>query len=628
LSTTNAFFRKKDSHMPTFSGSGTRYGQTLLILLLFLFYPLCSSAEQQPPISFSWELVRLTTPVSTASPTDDTRIEVKGLAILWLEPEQGWHAYSNQPGGTGMPTRVAATLEPGETPLQSLYLPGKATRDVFEPDKTVNIYKGRTPIFIPLKSIPEPGTSIRASIGLLLCSATSCWPVNTTETLSRENVPSPLSRAEDRPWWPQAARTLDIDSPSLSLDKVEFSPSSFSPGLEVRTTAKAALFAFLAGLILNFMPCVLPVITLKLRSFIPAVGTDGQAQATLFRTHNLFFALGMILYFLVLAVIIGFTGMAWGEIFQKPGAVLTLTVIVFALSLSLFGLYDLPIIDLKAGHNAAKGHPRLESLFTGVLATVLATPCSGPFLGGVLAWALIQPPVIIATVLACIGLGMASPYLLMAAFPSLFRFLPRPGDWTVTLERLLGFLLLGTCVYLFALLPSELHIKTLVLFWAVGLGAWTWGKWTTLRQTAPLRWGIRGAILGGIALTVLVLFSSGSVQDPWTDFSKSRFEEMAGSRNMVVEFTADWCPNCKFLEKTVLTPKLMVDLQEKYDLALLRVDLTRKNPDGSDLLKRLGSRSIPVLAVFSAEKPKHPLILRDLFTRKQLRQALAQALGE
>jgi thiol:disulfide interchange protein DsbD len=97
---------------------------------------------------------------------------------------------------------------------------------------------------------------------------------------------------------------------------------------------------------------------------------------------------------------------------------------------------------------------------------------------------------------------------------------------------------------------------------------------------------------------------------------------------MVVEFTADWCPNCKFLEKTVLTPKLMVDLQEKYDLALLRVDLTRKNPDGSDLLKRLGSRSIPVLAVFSAEKPKHPLILRDLFTRKQLRQALAQALGE
>ncbi len=605
-----------------------RTGWTTFVFLLLTLLPLYAAAEQEPPISFDWELAKLETAVSFTSPEDNRERNVTGLAILWLKPDQGWHAYSNQPGGTGMPTQVTATLQPDGDALPSLYPPGTATRDVFEPEKTVNIYKGATPVFIPLEKLPAPGSSIQASIRLLLCSDTSCWPVNITETLSGQNSSQPAPvQAETRAWWPSAAKLLGITK-SLSLDQTEFSPSSFSPGLEVKTTAKAALFAFLAGLILNFMPCVLPVITLKLRSFIPAVGTDGKAQARLFRTHNLFFALGMLTYFLILAVIIAVTGMAWGEIFQQPMAVLVLTVIVFALSLSLFGLYDLPIIDLKAGHGTTRSHPHLESLFTGILATVLATPCSGPFLGGVLAWALIQPPVIIATVLTCIGLGMASPYLLMAAFPSLFRFLPRPGDWTVTLERLLGFLLLGTCVYLFALLPSELHISTLVLFWVVGLGAWAWGRWTGPNRPTAHRWAIRGTIMGGIVLACFILFAPAAVEDPWTDFSRAGFEESIGKRNLVVDFTADWCPNCKFLEKTVITATFMNSLQKKHDLQLLRVDLTRKNPVGSDLLKRLGSRSIPVLAIFSKDKPQQPLILRDLFTKNQLKEALVQTLKE
>ena len=611
------------------AGRGHAAGLLLFLISLILLFPLSSLAEQKAPVSFKWDLATLENPVDITLAGQKGTRPITALAVMTITPGKGWHAYTDNPGETGMPTRVTASLQPQGIPLSSLYPPGIAVPDVFEPEKIVNIYEHSTPIFIPLEKLPLQGQSISAAVRLLLCSATSCWPVNRTEALHISSGTPPVKQAEDQPWWPQASAMLGISkNKTFSLTQTEFTPAPFSPGLEVSSMTRAALFAFLAGLILNFMPCVLPVITLKLRSFIPAVGTDGLAQKRLFRTHNLFFALGMLLYFLALAVLISFTGMAWGEIFQQPGAVLTLTVIVFALSLSLFGLYDLPVIDLKAAHGAGKKHPHLESLFTGILATVLATPCSGPFLGGVLAWALIQPPMVIATVLGCIGLGMSSPYLLMAAFPSLFRFLPRPGDWTVTLERLLGFLLMGTCVYLFALLPAELHITTLMLFWVVGLGAWIWGKWTSLSQTAALRMSIRGGVVLAVAVVCLFLFLPTQEQDPWTDFSKAQFEEMAGTKNILVDFTADWCPNCKFLEKTVLTPGNMAALQKRYDLELLRVDLTRKNPIGSDLLKRLGSRSIPVLAIFPADRPGSPIILRDLFTEKQLKAALAQTLDQ
>ena len=117
----------------------------------------------------------------------------------------------------------------------------------------------------------------------------------------------------------------------------------------------------------------------------------------------------MALYFLVLSVIIAVMGIVWGQIFQQPAAIISLTALVFALSLSLFGVYDLPLIDLKGKARGVTYHPRLEFFITGILATILATPCSGPFLGGVLAWALIQPPEIIVLVLSCIGFGMVSP---------------------------------------------------------------------------------------------------------------------------------------------------------------------------------------------------------------------------
>lgn len=558
------------------------------------------------------------------------------LAVLTLTPAPGWHAYGNIQGLTGFPTTIAATQS--GTPLTVLYPPTSTKPDPLEPSLQVELYEGSTPFFIPLNTQGELNLSVR--LKALLCSSTTCQPLQEDVNLRISN-PSALSSARSQSWWAvfgQSALGVTPDgdasassenNPIISLDRTQslsLSPRYFAPGLEVHTLSKAAVLAFLAGLVLNFMPCVLPVITLKLRSFIPMADSVPANQRRAFRAHNLFFALGMLVYFFALALIIAATGMAWGQIFQQPSAIITLTAVVFALSLSLFGIYDLPLIDLKGRAHGVIHHPKLESFITGILATILATPCSGPFLGGVLAWALIQPPQIIAVVLSCIGLGMAAPYLVMAAFPALFRYLPTPGAWTEHLERFLGFLLAGTCVYLVGLLPTSQYLNVLILLWAIALAAWIWGHWTNLNQRRTKRWLIRTTALVFVGLITMILFRPETHQDPWKAFEMRQFEADLGQKNLILDFTADWCPNCKFLEKTVLNPENSARLAKKFSAELLRVDLTRHDPELMALLNSLGSKSIPVLAIFPKNRAQSPLVLRDLFTSGQLETALESEL--
>lgn len=567
----------------------------------------------------------------------DGRSALSYIAVLHMLPSQGWYAYGPTPGPTGLPTHIQATLN-GD-PITTRYPAPERKPDPLDPSLEVELYSGPTPFFFPLEGHGDVALALRFEA--LFCSDKSCQPLRETLTINAtasELATAPL--ASEQAWWPTLGASqsllpdpstetttprLDADVPASAPPEFSFTPRYFAPGLEVRTLSKAAAFAALAGLILNFMPCVLPVITLKLRSFIPTVGSISKEQRRTFRAHNLFFALGMLIYFFLLAVLIAMTGMAWGQIFQQPSAIIVLTAVVFALALSLFGIYDLPLVDLK-GKSTGPHHPRLESFVTGVLATILATPCSGPFLGGVLAWALIQPPEIIALVLSCIGLGMAAPYLIMALFPGLYRFLPQAGPWTVHLERILGFLLVGTCVYLLGLLPESSYLDVLILLLAIAFAAWIWGQWTNLSQSSSRRWTIRACALVLVAGVAFMVFRPVTAEHVWRPFDMSRFEAARGRRHVLLEFTADWCPNCKFLEKTVLTPEKSITIADKYNAELFRVDLTRHDPTLMRLLESLGSKSIPVLAIFPRHTPESPLVLRDLFTENQLCQALATEL--
>lgn len=208
-------------------------------------------------------------------------------------------------------------------------------------------------------------------------------------------------------------------------DEWRFTPRFPQESLEPTALGTALFLGLLAGLILNVMPCVLPVLTMKVSALLSSSGyeTEGQRLAH-FREHNVLFAAGILTWFLVLAFCVGALGLAWGGLFQNTHLVYGLLILVFLLSLSLFDVFTLPVLDFKVG---ASRNPKTQAYLTGLVATLLATPCSGPLLGGVLGWAALQPLPVIVAVFTATGIGMALPYLVLAAWPGAARILPKPA---------------------------------------------------------------------------------------------------------------------------------------------------------------------------------------------------------
>jgi thiol:disulfide interchange protein DsbD len=594
---------------------------TLALLAIGLLLPPAQAAVKEaddtPPMSTNWGLFR------ARDAAGDWRL----FAVLTVTPDQGWVFYSNAPGDLGRPTELEASLG-DDVQLPVAYPEGKTKADTGDPSAVSEIYDGPTPLLILLPADVRAPFTLSARLSLLLCSGERCRPVDEDLIFSGSGFAMDnLPLAKDQPWRRLAEKALANASSDAGGPDARLEPEYLHPGLEVAGLLPALLFGFLAGLILNVMPCVLPVATLKINALLAGASMEqDHHRRRMFREHSIFFAVGVLVYFLFLSALLGFTGMSWGAVFQKPGAVLALTAVVFGLSLSLLGVFNLPVVDLKFAH-ADNARPKTQAFFTGLLATLLATPCSGPFLGGVLGWALVQPPAVIAAVFAAIGLGMASPYLAMAAAPGLARFVPKPGAWTEYLERAVGFFLLGTCIYLLSILPESRIIAALALLWATGLAAWLWGLAGPSLTTAK-RAGLRFLAVAIVAAGLLFALSTPRGQGLWRPFTQEAFQAELGETPMLVEFTADWCPTCKFLEKTVYTSRRMQRLQQTYDLLLIKADLTEPQPEAQRLLEQLGGKSIPAAAIFPPGKnASRPLVLRDLFSASQLEAALQQTLG-
>ncbi len=392
----------------------------------------------------------------------------------------------------------------------------------------------------------------------------------------------------------------------------EIRPVFADTSVEIYGLGKALLLGILAGLLLNAMPCVLPVLTFKVTGLLMA-NAHGKESLKRFREHNIFFAAGVLTLFTCLGVVFGAMDMMWGQLYQSQEFLLVMLVLVFLMGLSMLGVFTLPAMDFKSLNR--ERNPKLQAYLTGLVSTFLATPCSGPLLGGVLGWAFTQPLVILVVVFWAVGIGMALPYIVLCLFPNLVRILPRPGAWMVMFEHVLGFFLLGTALYLLSILPDEKHVPVLAALLVTALAAFLWGQ--TCPLSAPkLRRRVGGAAFFGI-IVLASFFALRMERTPtaWAEFSPVQFTEYLGEKPMVVEFTADWCPNCKFVEATVFTEERLKSVRRNYDAEFIRVDLTDANAWGTKLLEMLGSRSIPLTALFPAgDKASSPTVLRDVFT--------------
>lgn len=387
------------------------------------------------------------------------------------------------------------------------------------------------------------------------------------------------------------------------------------------------LYAFLGGLILNVMPCVLPVIAIKVLSFVQQAGESRSRILAL----NLSYSLGVLIVFLLLATLAAFAGLAWGGLFGQASFIVVMAALIFAMALSLLGVFEIPIPGMLGSVGAEQREGLPGAFLTGIFATLLATPCSGPFLGVTLGWSLQQPPAVVYLIWSMMALGMASPYLLFGFFPGAIRFLPKPGNWMVRFKEFSGFILLGTTIYLVSILSEAYIVPTLVMLLGCGLGLWMVGNLYNLSSPASTRWKVRisALVLTGLMCGFSYRIYAGGVTLDWNEYSDEAIAEaLENGQPVLVDFTADWCPTCKFVERVSLNTHATQEFVEKHNVLMLKADWTDYGDDIKARLKSLNSDSIPVTAIFTPANPTRPIVLRDLYWQSDLLDWLKIAVND
>ncbi len=402
--------------------------------------------------------------------------------------------------------------------------------------------------------------------------------------------------------------------------------------------------ALLGGLILNLMPCVLPVLSLK---FLSVLGHGGRENGEV-RTGFLASVAGILASFLVLAAVLAGlkaagASIGWGIQFQQPVFLAVMVVVITLFASNLFGLFEIQlpqrVRDLLAVDTGRKGgrHHSLGGHFlTGAFATLLATPCSAPFLGTAVGFALSRGTGEIFLVFTALGLGLSAPYLLIAAFPGMATRLPRPGAWMVTMKRILGLLLVATGVWLVTVIASETGADTAV---GIAVLAVTMGIVLWLRRMEGSRLGRHaGKVTGLLALAIvaapLLAPSDGAaggqriVDDTvWRPFDEVEIQRLvAEGQTVLVDVTADWCITCQVNKAAVLKRDPIARLLEDGVVVAMRADWTLPSQKIADYLAKFGRYGIPFNAVYGPDAPDGVMLPEILLTDRVL-AAIEQAGG-
>ena len=401
--------------------------------------------------------------------------------------------------------------------------------------------------------------------------------------------------------------------------------------------------AFLGGLLLNIMPCVFPVLTLKLFGLV----SHSDASTAHQRKAGLAYTAGILASFwalagAVLAAKAAAGGVGWGFQFQSPLYVATLATLVFAFGLSMFGVFEVPAIGADAASDAVASKEGVAGDFVnGIFATLLATPCTAPFLGPAVGFAFTQSPPIVMLFFTVIGLGLASPFLLVAFVPALFNMLPSPGEWMETFKQFMGFTLMATTIWMIDILAAQVGADNAIGFLAflafVALGCWIFGRWGGLAETRQRQ---LGAFLVGLAVTSGGAYAfvdldlappdqcdDGSLaadldysdEIPWQPFSRERLDALQG-KLVFVDFTADWCLTCKVNEKTILETQAVREAMASHGVVPLKADWTRQDPYISEWLSRFGRAGVPFYVVIPPSGEPQPL--PDVLTTDRVVAAL------
>ena len=398
------------------------------------------------------------------------------------------------------------------------------------------------------------------------------------------------------------------------------------------------LSALFGGLILNLMPCVLPVLSLKLFSLIKQAGESRSRLLALGTATNV----GILASFWLLAAIVaavkaGGGNAGWGMQFQSAGFIAFMVVILSAFAMSFFGVFEiwLPGSATTKMDSAGRKNGLLGAFFTGALLVLLSTPCSAPFLGTAMGFAFTASTPVLFLFFTAAGVGLALPYMLVSAFPSVLKAFPKPGAWMVTLQKIMGVLLLGTVAWLLWVVREQagnfgMAIFAVIAFLSVIL-SFAIGKIappgvTFIREVASI-------VISIILLAVFwftfaapkyeaevdAIFDARAAQliteDGWYRYTPELIEDFAKyGRTVFIDATADWCLTCKANEAAVLNRKDFKQAMDSLNVVLVKADWTRETPEVTKLLKSMGKSGVPAYAIYPAGNVSKQIVLPELLT--------------
>lgn len=555
--------------------------------------------------------------------------------------EKAIHYAGDQPVTRSDESVTLALPRPKKRPKQPTELSGVL---VVERAGTRTAFTVKT----PLVWLGAPGAGVAsppASPGGAAAPAAPAAPAASSAADAGHDAPGAGALEACRGWTPEPGTPLAIHAGEVGPDGImrRYTDDELggNEGSDRPSLLLLVLFAFLGGMILNLMPCVLPVLSIKILGFVSQAGEDPRVA----RRHGYAFALGVLASFWLLAgIVLGFKAagneLGWGFQLQEPGFVAALALLMCAVGLNLFGVFEVgaSVMNL-AGEASQKIHATgyASSFWSGALATAIATPCTAPFMGPALAYAMTAPPVECVLLFTALGLGMAGPYVLLTMSPRLLKKVPRPGPWMDTFKHALAFPMFAVALYLAWVFGAQTGLDgaTLLLFGLLSfsIGLWVYGQWGGPEQAPRRRW-ILGRLLplGFVLLAVLGCVvpatrktapkhGGGGGWDLWEPWKVAC--HLKEGRPVLVDATATWCLSCQANKAAVLNTDTVREAAAKHNVALLEMDWTNPDEAIKSFLTSIRRTSVPQYVVFSPHHP--PRVLRNPITPGYVAEALEDA---
>jgi len=542
-------------------------------------------------------------PVERAYPLEAS-LEGNEAVFQWQIAE-GYYLYRER-------LRFSAVGSEGPAPLAVVLPEGEAHEDEFLGQ--TQIYRGYLEVRVPLGASAALSLEVKSQG---CADAGLCYPPRTQVFAVDPSAGTIVEAAAGAP--PARAAPARRATPDGTLSRALY----------------MALLAAAGGLILNLMPCVFPVLSLKVLS----IASKSDATRASKALHGTVYTAGVVLSFIaVAAVLIALRGagaaIGWGFHLQSPGFVAGLTYLFFAMGLALSGLINLGAGLMGAGGRLATHGGYAGSFFTGVLATVVASPCTAPFMGTALGYAMTQPALVALSVFAALGLGMAAPFLVLSLSPGLIRLLPKPGAWMDAFKQFLAFPLYAAAVWLLWVLGKQSGVNAMAAISGgcvlVALAMWMWERGRLSSRALPMR--LAGAAVLVLALTVLrsplleAQRPSVGASAEWERYSPSLLSELrAAGKPVFVNVTADWCITCLANEKVALGNEAVRADFERRGITYLKGDWTNSDPVLTRLLAEHGRSGVPLYLLYAGSHQDPPLILPQLLTPSIVLDTLAEA---